>query len=119
MNPNMQQQMQVAPIKNPPRLTPIPSQPIPNPNNKPTQHVQNLEVQTFPTYVITPAPFSRIELRSRRVVNKTNPTMVIQEEEHVDNHTEQKEEQIDIQIVQREEQMANPLNKERNTLVQQ
>ena len=45
--------------------------------------------------------------------------MVIQEEEHVDNHTEQKEEQIDIQIVQREEQMANPLNKERNTLVQQ
>jgi hypothetical protein len=54
MNPNMQQPMQATPIQNPPRPTPIPTQPIPNPNNKPTQPIQNVEVQTFPTYVITP-----------------------------------------------------------------
>jgi hypothetical protein len=116
MNPNMQQPMQFAPIQNPPQPTPIPAQPIPNPNNRPTQPIQNVEVQTFPTYVITLAPFNGIELRSGRVVNKTNPTMVIKEEQ-VHNHTNQ-EEQIDVQIVQREEHMTNPLNKERNTPVQ-
>jgi hypothetical protein len=99
MNPNIKQQMQVAPIPNPPRPTPIPAQPIPNPNNIPTQPVQNLEVQTFPTYVITPAPFNGIELRLGKVVNKENPTVVIREEEQVDNHAVQEEEQIDIQTV--------------------
>jgi hypothetical protein len=64
-----------------------------------------------------PAPFNGIELRSGRIVNKTNPTMVIQEEQ-VHNHTNQ-EEQIDVQTVQREEQMTNPLNEERNTPVPQ
>jgi hypothetical protein len=118
MNPNMKQQLQAAPIQNPPRPTPILAQPIPNPNNRPTQPVQNLEVETFPMYVVIPAPFSGIELRSQRVVNKTNPTVVIQEEE-VDNHTNQEEGQIYIQIVQRQEQINNPLNEERNTLLQQ
>jgi hypothetical protein len=113
----MQQPMQAVPIQNPPRPTPIPAQPIPNPNNMSTQPIQNVEVQTFPTYVITPTPFNGIELRLGRVVNKTNPTMVIQEEQ-VHNHTNQ-EEQIDVQIIQREEQMTNPLNEERNTPVQQ
>ena len=37
MNPNMQQQIQDAPIPNPPWPTPIHAQPIPNPNNRPTQ----------------------------------------------------------------------------------
>jgi hypothetical protein len=100
MNPNMQQLMQVAPIQSPPRPTPISTQPIPNPNNRPTKPIQNVEVQTFPTYVITPTPFNGIELRSGRIVNKTNPTMVIQEEQ-VHNHTNQ-EEQINVQMVQRE-----------------
>jgi hypothetical protein len=36
MNPNLQQQMQDAPIANPPQPTPIPAQPILNPNNRPT-----------------------------------------------------------------------------------
>jgi hypothetical protein len=44
MNPNIHQPMQVAPIQNPPRPTPIPAQPIPNPNNRPTQTIQNIEV---------------------------------------------------------------------------
>jgi hypothetical protein len=48
-----------------------------------------------------PTPFNGIELRSGRVVIKTNTTMVIQEEQ-VHNHTNQ-EEKIDVQIVQREE----------------
>jgi hypothetical protein len=80
MNPNMQQQVQDAPIPNPPWPTPIPTQPIPNPNNRPTQSIQNLEVHTFPTYVINPTSFNGIELRSGRVLNKPNPTVVIQEE---------------------------------------
>jgi len=61
MNPNLQQQMQVAPIPNPPWPTHILAQSIPNPNNRPTQLVQNIEVQTFPTYVITPASFNGIQ----------------------------------------------------------
>jgi hypothetical protein len=66
--------------------------------------------------VITPASFNGIELRSGRVVNKPNPTVVIQEEEQVDNQAVQEEEQIDNQAVQEEEQMDNQLNEERNTL---
>ena len=111
----MQQPMKDVPIQNPPRPTHIPTQPIPNPNNKLTQPIQNVEVQTFPTYVIMPALFNGIELRSGRIVNKTNPTMVIQEEQ-LHDHTNQ-DKQIDVQIVQREEQMTNPLNEERNTPV--
>jgi hypothetical protein len=107
--------MQVSTIQSPPRPTPIPAQPIPNPNNRLTQHIQNVEVQTFPTYVIMTAPFNGIELRLGRIVNKTNPTMVIQEE-HMYNYTNQ-EEQIGSQMVQREEQMTNLMNEERNTLV--
>jgi len=64
MNPNLQQQMQDAPIPNPPRPTLIPAQPIPNPNNRLTQPIQNIEVQTFPTYVITPTSFNEIQLIS-------------------------------------------------------
>ena len=91
MNPNVQQQIQVSPIPNPPLPTPIPTQPIPNPNNRTTQLVQNLEVKTFPTYVITPASFNGIELRIGNILNKPNPIMVIQEEEQVHSHTFQEE----------------------------
>jgi hypothetical protein len=91
LNPNQQQQMQVAPNPNPPRPTPIPAQPIPNPNNRPTQPVQNLEVQTFPTYVITPTSLNEIQLRSGKVLNKPNSTVVIQEEEQIDNQPNEEE----------------------------
>jgi hypothetical protein len=80
MNPN-QQQLQAPLNPNPPRPTPIPAQPIANPNNRPTQPVQNMELQTFPTYVITSAPLNEIQLRSWKVLNKTNSTVVIQEEQ--------------------------------------
>ena len=78
MNPNQQQQMQVAPIPNPPQPTPIPAQPIPNPNNRPTQPVQNIEVHTFPTYVINPTSLNEIQLTSGKVLNKPNSTVVFQ-----------------------------------------
>jgi hypothetical protein len=77
MNPNMKQPMQDEPIQNPLQRTPISAQPIPNPNNRLKQPIKNVEVQNFPTYVIMPTPFNGIELRLGRIVNKTNPTMVI------------------------------------------
>jgi len=40
-----------------------------------------MELQTFPTYVITSAPLNEIQLRSGKVLNKTNYIMVIQEEQ--------------------------------------
>jgi hypothetical protein len=64
--------MKVAPSPKPPRPTPFPAQPIPNSNNRPTQPVQNIEVQTFPTYVITPTSLNEIRLRSGKVLNKPN-----------------------------------------------
>jgi hypothetical protein len=79
LNPNQQQQMQVTPNPNPPLPTPIPTQPIPNPNNRPTQLVHSLEVQTFPTYVITPTSLNEIQLRSGKVLNRPNSIVVIQE----------------------------------------
>jgi hypothetical protein len=45
--------------------------------------VQNTEVQTFPTY--------EIQLRSGKVVNQSNPTIIIQEEN--DNHSEEEKTQ--------------------------
>jgi hypothetical protein len=91
LNPNQQQQMQFAPNPNPPRPTPIPTQPIANPNNRPTQPVHNLEVHTFPTYVITPTSLNEIQLRFGKVLNKPNSTVVIQEEEQIDNQPNEEE----------------------------
>lgn len=57
--------------------------------------------------MITPTSFNGIELRSARVLNKPNPTVVIQEEEQVDN-----------QAVEEEKQMDKQLYEERDTPVQ-
>lgn len=81
MNPNQHQPMQAPLNPNPPRPTPILEQPIANPNNRPTQPVHNMELQTFPTYVITSAPLNEIQLRSVKALNKTNSTVDIQEEQ--------------------------------------
>ena len=43
--------------------------------------------------MITLASFNGIELRLGRVLNKPNPTMVIQEEEQVDNQEVQEDNQ--------------------------
>ena len=47
---------------NPPRLTLLPAQPIPNPNNKPTQALYNIELQTLPSYLISTLLVHEIQL---------------------------------------------------------
>jgi hypothetical protein len=81
--------MQVAPNPDLPWTTPIPAQPIPNQNNRPTQPVQNIEVHTFPTYVINPTSLNEIQLRSGKVLNKPNSKVVIQEEEQLNNQPDE------------------------------
>ena len=45
---------------NPPRPTLFPAQPIPNPNNKPTQAINSIELQTLPSYLISTVPIHEI-----------------------------------------------------------
>jgi hypothetical protein len=52
-----------------------------NPNNKPPQPLHNVDMQAFPTYVITHVPFQEIQLRSGKVLERQRPSVVIQEEE--------------------------------------
>jgi hypothetical protein len=103
LNPNQQQQVSInanqqpqnQAVHNPPRPTTILAQPIPNPNNRPTHPVQNIEVQTFPTY--------EIQLRSGKVVNQSDPTVIIQEEN--DNHSEEE----NTQTTPAEEEASPPI----------
>jgi hypothetical protein len=48
-------------------------------------------VQSFPTYVITPTSLNEIQLRSEKVLNKPNSTVVIREEEHIDDQPNEEE----------------------------
>jgi hypothetical protein len=54
---------------------------VPNPNNKPPQPINNVEMQAFQTYVITHVPLQEIQLRSRKVLDRKRPSVVLQEEE--------------------------------------
>ena len=54
---------------NPPGPTLLLAQPIPNPNNNPTQALNSIELQTLPSYVISNVPIHEIQLRSERVLN--------------------------------------------------
>jgi len=63
------------------RLTLLPAQPVSNPNNNPPQPLHNVEMQAFPTYVITHVPLQEIQLRSGKVLDRQRPSVVIQEEE--------------------------------------
>ena len=66
---------------NPPRPTLLPAQSIPNPNNKPTQALNSIELQTLPSYLISTAHVHEIQLRSGRVVNdKPKSSVIIHEE---------------------------------------
>ena len=58
----------------------LPTQLIPKPNNKPTQALNNIELQTIPSYLISTVPVHEIQLRSGRVVNnKPKSSVIIQE----------------------------------------
>jgi hypothetical protein len=63
------------------RPTLLPTQPVPNSNNNPPQPLHNVEMQAFPTYVITHVPLREIQLRSGRVMERQRPSVIIQEEE--------------------------------------
>ena len=54
---------------------------MPNPNNKPPQPLNNVEMHAFPTYVITHVPLQEMQLRSGKVLDRQRPSVVIQEEE--------------------------------------
>jgi hypothetical protein len=79
--PPIPQQPQQFQNENSPRPTLLPAQPVPNPNNKPTQPLHNVELQTFLTYVISLVPLHEIQLRSGKVLDKQKPSVVIWEEE--------------------------------------
>ena len=55
---------------------------IPNPNNKPTQSLNNIELQNLPSYLFSTVPIHEIQLRSGRVVNDKPRTSVVIHEEN-------------------------------------
>jgi hypothetical protein len=57
------------------------TKPMPNPNNNTPQPIHHVDMQAFPTYVITPIPLQEIQLRSGNVLDRKRPSVVIQEEE--------------------------------------
>jgi hypothetical protein len=65
---------------NPPRPMQLPAQPIPNPNNLSNSPAFNVELPTFPTYLVTPVPLQDIHLRSGKVLKPKYSTVVIEEE---------------------------------------
>ena len=67
---------------NPPQPTLLPAQPIPNPNNKPSQALNNFDLQNLPSYVILTVPVHEIQLRSGRVVNDRPKSSVMIHEEN-------------------------------------
>lgn len=50
----------------------MPPQPIANPNYKPSQHVKNMELRPFPTYVIIVFPVHEIQLdQGKQLIGKS------------------------------------------------
>ena len=70
----------MLPAQNPPRPTQLPVQPIANPNNKTTQATYNIDLQTFPTYLISSVPFQGVQLRLGRDLSQ-NISPITSEEE--------------------------------------
>ena len=62
-------------------MTLLPAQPIPNPNNNPTQYLNNIELRTLPSYLVSTIPIHEIQLQSGRFVNdKPIKSVIIREE---------------------------------------
>lgn len=47
-----------------------------NPNNKVDKLVYNVEVETFPTYLIVPIQLQEINLRSRKILHQKYPIIL-------------------------------------------
>ena len=74
---------------NPSQPTLLPPHSIHNPNNKPTQALNNIELQTLPSYFILTVPVHEIQLRSGRVVNnKPKSSVIIQEPNEEEDSSE-------------------------------
>ena len=74
---------------NPARPTLLPTQPIPNPNNKPTQSLNSIDLQTLLSYLISTVPIHEIQLQSGRVVNdKPKSPVIIREENEEEDPNE-------------------------------
>jgi hypothetical protein len=77
------QQLQVTqlqiPFTQPPRPTQFLAQPNPNPNNKVAQSIFSVELQPFPTYLVTPMDLHEIQLRSGKVLNNDSPKIIEEE----------------------------------------
>ena len=59
------------------------AQPLPNPNNKNSQQVYNIQGKNFQTYIITPLDLN-VQPRSGRVLEKNSSSIVIKEYEKDD-----------------------------------
>jgi hypothetical protein len=111
--PPIPQNSQQFRTHNPPRPTILPAQPIPNPNNRPSQPLNNVDFQNFPAYTIAPIPIQEIQLRSGKVLNKTppirrtSPTVIIQEEEEETPDELPNEETLEDVIIPKS-QSSNP-----------
>ena len=61
----------------PPRPTVLPTQPVPNPNNKTTQPLHNIGMRNPPTCSFSHAPAYEIQLRSGKILNKNPRSSVV------------------------------------------
>ena len=66
------------------------AQPIPNPNNRPTQALNRIELKTLPSYVISTVLVHEIQLLSGIVVNDRPKSSLIicEENEEVEDPNE-------------------------------
>ena len=83
------QQLQLRTNQNTPRTSQLPVQSLPNPNNKTTQPIFNIELQYFPTYFIMKTPFQGVQLRLERVLQQETPFVNIEEDTDEEEDTNQ------------------------------
>lgn len=43
--------------------------------------MQNIELDAFPTYIITSIPINEIQIRSRKVINKNKYVIIVKEDD--------------------------------------
>jgi hypothetical protein len=113
------------PSNQPPRPTQLPAQPISNPNNKVAQPTYNVELQNFPTYMITSLGINDIHLRSGKVLHQDAPIIVEEPiEEETPNQTNNNDSpnpinQTSSSVINQAQQSSTPPFPERLALEKQ
>ena len=103
--PQLQPPLQPLQLQNTPRPTQLPAQLLANPNNRAAQPAYNVEIQTYPTYLISTLPVQEVQLKSGRILlqqGKSKSTVVIEEE--LEN------EEFSIQNSEKEQPTKNNIN---------